>query len=358
MFITIIAFIFVLGLLVLVHEAGHFWAARIFKVKVEEFAFGFPPRLFSWKRGETKYSINAIPIGGYVKMLGELEKSKDPRAFENQAPWKRLVISLAGVLMNFALAWVLLSVCFASGTYPITSDIDNIPGEKIIKSPVVYEVLSDSAAGKSGIIRGDEIESIVYAGELFRIQKADDLIRFTSSHKGEIINITLKRENSELIKEVVLGENESPLGVSIVENMLVKVPWYQAPIVALRETVDTVKLMFQLFGEFFSGLFARGDTTGVGGPIQIFMVTGTAAKAGVVPLLQLTAILSLNLMIINAFPFPALDGGRAMFVLIETIFRRKIVKEQIENIIHTVGFAVLLLAIIAVSYKDIISYFK
>ncbi|MEI8143034.1 MAG: site-2 protease family protein [Candidatus Berkelbacteria bacterium] len=355
MFLTIIAFIFVLGILVLVHELGHFLAAKAFGVKVEEFAFGFPPRIFSWKRGETNYSLNAIPIGGYVKMLGELEHSKDKRAFENQAPWKRLIISLAGVTMNFLLAWLALWICFSVGTYPVATDPNSLPGQKIYDSPIVVAVADAGIAKSADIKAGDELVSGSAAGATTVFQTGDDIGSFTRAHAGQEVSLIIDRGKDSLEKTVTLSnDSAAPLGISSTDNIKVKIPWYQAFYVSLRESVVTVKLMFELFGDMIKGIFMHEGVSGVGGPIKIFSMTGVAAQAGIISLTRFIAVLSLNLMILNILPFPALDGGRSVFIIVEAIFRKRLVHEKIENIVHLIGFAILIVLMFLISYQDIL----
>lgn len=360
MIVTIIIFLIVIGLLVLVHEFGHFIIAKTTGVKVEEFAIGFPPRLLSLKKGETKYSINAIPLGGYVKMLGELEHSKDKRAFENQKPSVRFWISIAGVLMNLILAWFILTIGFSVGMSPLVSTPDEIPGQKIKSEVIVAEITKDSPAEKSDFKQGDIILGTEKDGQRNNFSSAKNIINFNSDNKGKEITFIIKRDNKEIVLPVTLANTDtSQLGVALVEKSEVKVPWYKAPYVALRETVQIVKLTFAFLGDFFVNLFSHGKVSeGVGGPIAIYTYTGLALKAGIMVLLQFIALLSINLAFLNILPFPALDGGRLVFILIEKIFGKRVVREQVENIIHTIGFALLILLMIAITYKDIIGLFN
>lgn len=355
MILTIVVFILVLGLLVIIHEFGHFVAAKKSGVKVEEFAVGFPPRLYSVKKGETEYSINAIPLGGYVKMLGELEHSKDKRAFENQTPWKRFVISIAGVLMNLILAWFILTLGFAFGMSPIVSPTDQIPG-KIVKSEVVIAgIEKDKPAEEADIRQGDVMISGKASDGDVKFVTIDDFTSFTLNHKGQAVKFIVNRDNETIEKDVTLSTDENArLGVSIVDRSIVKVPWYKAPYVALRETVEIVKITFEFFGSLISRIFSTGQVgEEVGGPVAIYVYTGLAVKAGFMVLMQFIAMLSINLAVINILPFPALDGGRLIFIITEIVARKRLVKEKVENIIHTVGYILLILLFIAITYKDI-----
>lgn len=359
MILTIIAFIIVLSILVLAHEFGHFITAKKSNVKVEEFAIGFPPRLFSIKRGETNYTINAIPIGGYVKMLGELEHSSSARAFENQKPLKRFIIAVSGVLMNLLLAWFVLAIGFSVGMSPLVSSPDSIPGKRLSSEILIAGIQKDSPADKADIKPGDVLNGISYKGEVAQFDSADEVIAFTSSHVNEEINVQIQRDGNTFEKSVMLSSDEDqPLGLGLIDRSIIRVPWYKAPYVALRETYQITKLTIDFLGGFFKNIFTQGSVSDeVGGPVAIYVYTGLAVKAGIMAVLQFIAILSVNLALINILPFPSLDGGRIIFILLEKIFGKKVVKEKVENIIHTIGFAVLIILIISITYKDITKLF-
>ncbi len=349
MIITILAFLFVLGILVLVHEFGHFVVAKLSGVKVEEFAFGFPPRLLSIKKGETRYSINAIPFGGYVKMLGELEHSTSPRAFENQTPGKRFAISVAGVVMNILLA------CMS----PLVSDPNTVPGKKLSSEVIIADIKKDSPADKASLKAGDILISARAGGDSVDFKSANDVGVFTTRHQNETVKVVYKEEDRIAEKDVALSaDSDAPLGVAVIERAIVRVPWYKSPYVALRETYEVLKITLELFGNLMSTLFTRGQVLeGVSGPVGIYIYSGLALRAGLVVFFQFIALLSINLALINILPFPALDGGRILFIILEKIRGKKAVREDVENIIHTVGFIILIILIIAITYRDIIKLF-
>ncbi|MFA5927540.1 MAG: site-2 protease family protein [Patescibacteria group bacterium] len=359
MILTILAFLFVLGVLVLVHEFGHFIAAKKAGVKVEEFAFGFPPRLFSAKRGETRYSINAIPFGGYVKMLGELEHSNHPRAFENQSTLKRFVISIAGVVMNILLAWVILTVGFAVGMSPIVSNPNAIPGQKLSSEIIVADVQADSPASKAGLEQGDVLLGATVSGQNIPFDEAGDVGALTKSHRGEKVVFQYERLDKTAEREVQLSDSQdAPLGVAVAERSIVRVPWYRAPYVALHETWKVVEATFSMLKNFVSDLFSTGKVADeVGGPVAVYVYSGLAARAGLMVFMQFIAMLSINLALINILPFPALDGGRLLFIALEGIRGKKVVREELENIIHTIGFVLLIILLVAITYRDIIKLF-
>lgn len=359
MILTIIIFLLVIGVLILVHEFGHFVMAKKAGVKVEEFAIGFPPRVFSVKKGETEYSINAIPLGGYVKMLGELEHSSNPRAFENQTPGKRFFISIAGVVMNVLLAWLILTIGFAVGMSPIVSSSDSIPGKKLSTEIILADIAKDSPAEKAGIKSGDIALSATSESVSTTFSSLSQFDEYNTNHKSKTVTYVLKRDNETVSKEAVLtDDSDSQLGISIIEKTAIQVPWYRAPVVALRETYKIIQLTFEFLFSLISKLFIHGQVEqGVGGPVQIYVLTGMAIKAGIMVLLQFVALLSINLAVINILPFPALDGGRLVFIVLEKIFRKKVVKEKVENTIHMIGYGLLILLIVAITYRDVVNLF-
>ena len=357
--ITTLVFIFVLGLLIFVHEIGHFVAAKVGKIKVEEFAFGFPPRIWSRKRGETHYAINSIPIGGYVKMLGESEESDSPRSFSKKKPLTRSLVSIAGVLMNLILAWLILTIGFAFGMSPLVSNPSTIPGKTLSSSVIIAGVENDSIAAKIGLQQGDELIRGHGVGETdATFVTSQDLVNFTKSHSGKMIALVYKRGGKQSAISANLPANsDALLGVAVVENSVIRTSWYLAPIVAFREIIRIIGINFVFLGNFFKQLFTTGVVSKeVGGPVAIYVFTGMAVRAGAMVVLQFIAILSVSLALINILPFPALDGGRLLFIILEKIFRRKVVADNIENIIHTIGFALILLLAAVVTYKDIINF--
>lgn len=361
MFLTIIAFIFVIGILITVHEVGHFVAAKLSGIKVEEFSIGFPPRIMSFKRGETHYTIGALPLGGYVKMLGEDSLSKDPRAYGNQTPGKRFIVSIAGVLMNFVLAWLLLIIGFTAGMTPIATPSDRIPGGIAVKSQIyVVEVQKDSPASSAGLAAGDELVSGSANGETVIFKSPSDVSNFTKKNLNQEVLFNIKRQAETINKTIKISSNEeAPLGVGIQDQAVIRVPFYKAPYVALREIYAITAVMVSFLGSFFSQLFEAGKISDqVGGPVAIFNLSGAAARAGWMALLQFITMLSINLGLINILPFPALDGSRALFIVLEKIFGKKVLKENVENMVHTIGFFLLIALIIAITYKDIVRLIK
>ncbi len=346
MFVTLAVFIGILGLLIFVHEAGHFLAARAAGIKVEEFAFGFPPRLWAWQRGETRYALNALPIGGYVKLLGEDGGSGDPRSFGKQTVRKRLTVVVAGVVMNFLLAILVLWIGFGIGMVPIVTDPAQLGGEQSSRV-IITGVQPGSPAAVSGLEAGDILEGY---------HNPEALQEFTRSHVGQSIQLSVRRGASVSEKTITLGTDPTaPLGVGIFQLTKIKLGFFGALRAAVIETGRTVSATVLFLGHFFSQLFSTGTVTdGVSGPVGIYQVTGQAVHLGFTYVLQLLAVLSINLGLLNILPFPALDGGRGLFILLEGIIRRKVVRDEIEAAIHAVGFLLLLVLIGLITYKDIV----
>jgi len=359
MFITILAFILVIGILVLVHELGHFTAAKLLGVKVLEFAIGFPPRIFTKTKNGTKYTIGALLFGGYVKMLGEEEISKDKSAFNNQRPRNRFIISIAGVFMNIVLAWVLITIGFTVGMTPIATPSSDLPGIQVKPQIFIAEIMSGTAAEKAGLKIGDEILSASSDGTTTPLLAAEQVTAFSASHLGKEITLQIKRENNIVDEKVILSSDKTaPMGIAMIDQAIVRLPWYKAPGYAAREVYRTVIGTWDVLASMFSKLFSTGKVSDeVGGPIAIFNLSGAAARGGFAVLVSFIAMLSINLAIINILPFPALDGGRALFIIFERLLRKRVVKEEVENMIHAIGFILLILLILAITYKDIVKIF-
>ncbi len=348
MLISIINFIIVLSILVLVHELGHFFAARRAGVLVEEFGFGIPPRLFGKKIGETIYSINALPFGGFVRLHGENAEdsiTEPKRAFLNKGKKARSVIILAGVLMNFVLA---------VSSFSLVYSFTGIPRET--ENVKVVGVNEASPAAASGILEGDIVKEI--NGKA--ITKNSELIQTVDENKGKEVTFTIDRNNAQINIKATPRENppegEGALGVQISTTEIYFPPIYLRPFVGiyygLKESVYWSGVILSGFVELFRNLFVGVVPKDIAGPVGIFALTSEAAKFGILPLINFIGILSVNLAILNAIPFPALDGGRLLFIFIEGVFGRKVVP-RVESTIHTIGMIILILLILAITAHDI-----
>ncbi len=346
---TILAFIVILGLLIFVHELGHFICAKLSGIKVEEFAFGFPPKVFCVKRGETKYCINAIPLGGYVKMLGEDDINNSPRSFSKKRPAIRLVVVVAGVVMNFLLAGILFSIGYGYGMTPSSLDPEKLTGQKS-GQVVIAEVFQNSPAALSDLKRGDLI---------LGYDSLETFSTFTRAHLGESIQLSISRQGEKIEKTVTISTDDSaPLGVGIMDVPIVKLPFFSAIVNGFKEMALTTANIFSLLVNMVVNLFTTGQAGGeISGPVGIYKVTGQAVKMGFGYLIQLAALLSINLGLVNILPMPALDGGRAVLILAEGIFRKKVIKAEVENFLHMAGFVILIILILAVTAKEVIGLF-
>lgn len=347
---TILIFIIVLGVLILFHELGHFIVAQLVGIKVEEFAFGFPPRLLSFKRRGTHYSINLIPLGGYVKLLGEQGESTSHKAFVNKSVTQRLLVIVAGVVMNVILAIILLTIGYRLGMTPLQLNPTALGGQQSAYI-LIAGTIDKSPAQIAGLAPGDQITS-VNNQIITSVTVLQDL---TKQAAGKAIDITIKRNRQDIKYTLTLGKGDVPLGVELVEATKVKLGFKAALVAATKETWLGIEAIAMFVLNLFKNIFVISKVSeSVSGPVGIYSLTAQATKLGLTFVLQLTALLSLNLAVLNIVPFPALDGGRALFIALEGIFRRKLVRENVENIIHTIGFVILIALILAITIRDII----
>lgn len=361
MFVTIIVFILILSLLVIIHELGHYLVAKKLGIKVEEFGVGFPPRAWSKKIGETVYSLNWLPVGGFVKLYGEDaagggsiksknqeesnkgdEKVDVSRAFFARPLWQRMAVVTAGVIMNFILAIVIISFLFSSQGVPL-------PTENI----VINGVSQNSPAQIAGLREDDRILKINDR----EIKKTDVFISETKKLKGTEVTLLVLRDGKEfttkLTPRVNAPKNEGAMGVSITNIEVKKYAWYEAPIYGTIEAAKFSGLILgglgTMVGDLFSGNI-KSET--VAGPIGVAQLTGEAVRAGWFAVLWFIALLSLNLAVLNIMPIPALDGGRFFFMIIELITRKK-VSPKYEGYAHAVGLVALLGLMLLITLLDV-----
>jgi regulator of sigma E protease len=357
MLFTIIVFLLILSLLIFVHELGHFVMARRVGAKVEEFGFGYPPRIFGIRRGETIYSLNWIPIGGFVKILGEDGEERDnPRSLNSKSIWQRAQVFSAGVIMNFILAATLLSAGYAIGLPAIVGESQN----NSLKDPKIQitEIAAESPAAESGMKVGDEIRKQKTKNkEAKNINEVEDLQNFVGEHKGEEIILTIQRGEEEIDFSVTprenFPENQGPMGIGLAKIAIVSYPIHQAIYQGVKTTINLTILIIVLFAKLIWGIITTGHLIfEIGGPVAIVSLTGDAAKMGLIYLLQFTALISINLAVINALPFPALDGGHLFFLAVEKI-RKKPVSKKILNKVNNFGFTFLLFLMLIITVHDV-----
>lgn len=359
MILNIIIFIIVIGILVLVHELGHFIMAKKIGMSVEEFGVGFPPKIFSFIKNETIYSINLIPLGGFVKIKGETyeveeEAKKNPKLFYNRPLWTRIIVVLAGVLMNFIFGWLVLSIGFLAGFPSMTRDLSQIKGVQILKQEIVIaQVNKNSSAQKAGLKAGQVMLSS--GNTVFKT--VYDIQKFSKNHQGQTLTFQIKDEQDQIKNfNIKLADNtDAPLGVILIPDNLVKFKFPQAFWQAGVETYQISAITGNALKDLIGDLFVRGKISeNISGPVGIYQATARAADVGATAVVMIAVILSINLALINLVPFPALDGGKLVFLIIEAIFRKRVIAVRLEQTIETFGFFLLILFILAVTYKDII----
>lgn len=328
--IGILGAVLAFSLLIIAHELGHFTLAKLNGVKVEEFSLGMGPKVLGFKGKETEYLIKAFPIGGYVKMLGEEADVNDPRAFSNKSSLQKLSIIAAGPIMNLILAVVIFSIVGSFG----------------FAIPVVNELIEGKPAQVAGLMKGDRIVEINNK----KVATWQDLSGAIYTSKGDTLYIKLVRDGKTFEKTVlpVKEGNEYLIGIRpAVEN---NPSAGQIISYGFKESGSMIKGTF----DFLAGVFQRKvSANDVGGPITIIRVASEAAKAGIIPLLSLTAYISIQLGIFNIIPFPALDGGWIFLFLFETITRKKVDPNKV-GVINTVGFALLMVVMVLVIVKDVL----
>jgi len=363
---TVIIFLIVLAILVFVHELGHFLAAKKANIRVDEFAIGFPPRIFSWIKGETRYSLNLIPIGGYVKIFGENPDDQSvvgpdkERSFINQKRHIQAMVLAAGVFFNILFAWFLISVGFMAG-FP--TSVDGQSAHKVTDAKlIITQVYKDSPAEISGIMPGDVIRSLETASKgRLQVTEPEQVQNFVSTYGSGPIKFILERSSKEIVKDITpssdIIEGKFAVGIAMDSVGILKLPFFEALYegakLTFNLTIATTKGLATFIYQAFAG---TADFSQVAGPVGIASIVGNASKLGLVYLISFTAIISINLAVINLIPFPALDGGRLLFVAIESIIRRPI-NYKIANYTNAVGFALLLLLMAIITYKDVIKIF-
>ena len=348
MFSSILVFLLVLSILVVVHELGHFIVARKMGILVEEFGFGLPPRIFSKKIGETVYSINLLPFGGFVRLHGETTEegvAHPRRAFLNKSKKVRAAVVVAGVIMNFILGVVAFGIVYS---------FLGIPRET--NQVKVVEIATGSPAQSAGIIVGDSIKSV----DKKEVTTVGAFVSLIEEKKGKRTTVELLRDsetkNITLTPRDAPPENEGPLGVVITTTEIYFPPYWQRPFIGVYYGFNEALLwggrIVEGFVKIFRDLFVGVAPKDIAGPVGIFAITTQAAKGGILELISFIGILSVNLAILNIIPFPALDGGRLAFIGLETFLGKRVLP-KIEAIVHTVGMVILLLALLAITAQDI-----
>lgn len=362
---SVILFFVILGVLVFVHELGHFLAAKKFGVRVDGFGLGFPPAIWKKKVGETVYSINWIPFGGFVKIFGEApdeESISGPdssRSFVNIKRWKQAIVLVAGVSFNVIFAWVLFSIAYASGMTTIVAGTD----EKYIenKHVLVLDALPESPASKAGFKSGDAINGYLAKSGTTSIATVEEVQALVKSSEGKPIVFDVSRGADKIgltatPAKGVTGDDYA-IGVSMDIAGKVKLPIHLAVVEGAKLTYGIFTgIAVNLYTLIHDAVLGQADLSEVSGPVGIARLVGDAGKLGFIYLLSFTAFISLNLAVLNLLPFPALDGGRVLFVAIEAI-RRKAISPNVANTVNAIGFGILIIFMIYITVKDVIKLF-
>lgn len=386
---TVLIFIAVLAVLVISHEFGHFITARKSGMKVDEFGFGFPPRIYGIRKlskisnpretqwqsvwggknieelpipeghtAGTLYSFNLLPLGGFVKIKGEdatAHGGQDSDSFASKSAWKKTIVIVAGVFMNVVVAFVFLTLAYGIGSeQPIdpSADLRYVTNRYI----EVEQVLSGMPAEQVGIKVQDRIMQV---GSL-KNPRLTELQDYVNAHKDGKISVTViregKEENFSVQPTVYKDSGKAGLGVGIAEIGKVKYPWHLAVYHGAQSTLSGFKAVFVGFFTLLKSLFmGKGVGGDVSGPVGVAVMTGKVARLGIVYLLQFMALLSLNLAVLNILPIPALDGGRLLFVIIAKIIGRP-VTPKIEQVVHGVGFLLLMALVLFITVHDLVGF--
>lgn len=346
---TAIFALIIFGLLIFVHEFGHFIVAKLVGIRVEEFSIGMGPKAFSTQKGETLYSIRFLPIGGYVKMSGEtgIEEDEqffldDPKRFNNKSVIQRAGVIVAGPLMNFFLAVLLFALFFTFvGIYTASETTE------------IGDVLADSPAQKAGLQPGDKIVAI--DGQ--KVNEWSQMVNIIHNQPGKILSFIINRDGKEIKMQITPQlDPESQVGLIGItpSGQWKKVNPLNALGLAIRRTLEIIAFTITAIGQMVSGKMGMGE---VAGPVGIVQLIGESAQVGLIYLINLTALISINLGLLNLLPIPALDGSKLIFLGIEAV-RGKPVDPKKENFVHLIGFALLMTLMLFVTYRDIIRLFK
>lgn len=356
----LIVFILMLSVLILIHELGHFFSARLFKMRVEEFGIGLPPRAKTlFKRKGTLFSLNWLPLGGFVKLFGEdmenPEQAASPEAFFNKPMWQRAAVLFAGVVMNFALGVFLFGIVYTYVGIPTKTD-------KVI----IVEVVVDSPAGKAGIVTESQVTKIIYGKKEVPFIGIDGFIKQIDTLKGKEVEIVFQTKSGQeqtikITPRLSPPVGQGALGVSLSNIEMKMYPVWQRPfrgaVVGLSEAWGWGKEITKNLGTILYNLVTgKGLPRDVAGPVGIYEVSKEVYKVGWVAVLQFMGILSVNLAILNVMPFPALDGGRIAFLGVEKIIGKRR-KNWIEGYVNTVGMIFLLGLMVLITVKDVIKLF-
>ncbi len=362
---SVLIFLLVLFALVLVHEFGHFIAAKKTGMRVDEFGIGFPPKLFGIKRGETEYTFNALPIGGFVKIFGEdavdAQNAEDfSRSFVAKSKIKQAIVLVAGVTMNVLFAWLLFTIAFGIGVQSPVDEVNATENAKLM----VTNVLPGSPAERAGLSEGSIILGVASSDATMDAPSPSAFTAFVEAEQGKELTVTYQKSGEVMVTRltpetnIIVSDVTRPaVGVGLTYLDVVREPIFSAVTRGFEMTIRSLKDITVGIAVLLSdALQFNADLTQVAGPVGIVGLVGEASAFGLASLLMFTGIISLNLAIINLLPFPALDGGRLAIVVIEAI-KGSAIKPSYVQAVNAVGFVLLLLLMVAVTYNDIVRLF-
>lgn len=340
-FLYVLLAIFIFGVLILIHEAGHFLFARLFRVTVHEFAIGMGPKVISHtsKKSGIAYSLRLLPFGGFVSMAGEDEESDDPNAFNKKPVWQRFIITAAGAAVNLLAGILVMGILVATS--------------KALPSTTIHH-FDEKSTSVQYLQEKDQITAV----DGTRVYTFNDLL-YEIMRKGvEPIDVTVKRNGTEITVADVVFPTITDSGVVFGNVDFIPYAEAKTPLNILKHacvrSASTIKMIWESLYDLVSG---RYGVEAVSGPVGVTQAMSEAASTGIANLVYLAVVISMNLGIMNLLPLPALDGGRLVFLLVEGI-RRKPVSPRIEGYIHFAGLAVLMLLMVLVTFKDIIGLIR
>jgi regulator of sigma E protease len=363
---SVIIFIIILVVLILAHELGHFLAAKSSGIRVDEFGIGFPPKIIGRKIGETTYTLNLIPFGGFVKIFGEnpddesISGTDSKRSLVNKPKLVQAWVLFAGVFFNFLLAWALISVGFMSGLpTPVGSGPSgsNVENAKL----VLTSIKPNSPAGNAGLSAGDTIVALVTNEDALQDINPESVSNYISRHGSDVLTVLYKRGSKNETTTVIpidgILEKRPAIGITMDMIGILKLPIHKAIWEGGKTTVFlTIAMTEGFYSLIRDSIVGKAELSSIMGPVGIVGLVGDASDFGFIYLLGFTAFISINLAIINLIPFPALDGGRILFLIIEAI-KRSPIKPVVVNTANAIGFALLIILMLVVTYNDIVNLF-
>jgi len=361
---SILIFILILAVLIIVHEYGHFIVAKKWGIRVDEFGLGYPPRAkVLFKRKGTLFTLNWIPFGGFVKIFGEdpdqqsLEGDDKGVALTSKSRFAQATVMFAGPLFNFIFAWLIILVILFLG---LPSAVDS-KNEKYVSGTktVITEVMTDSPAAASEVMVGDAVLSAQFEGVTYGSLVDVNFSQSVSNNK--VLNLTLDRSGETIEKQISIGEfmvgDRPGIGVGLQTVGIYKPPFFKAIIESFKVTGEMIyQITFGLGSLIVDAFRGQADVTNLTGPVGIVSLVGDASNLGVVYLLMFIALISVNLGVINLIPFPALDGGRILFLIIEKI-KGSAISPKVANTLNSVGFLILITLMLFITFRDIVKLF-